>query len=106
MNVLRARIWLFVQPRAPNKGSYTAGTLLILSEGTCNSFIQFKTLRFLKYWIPLILEMVLLPKFMESNANNEFVFTADAVRAAGGGSVNKGAQRMYGLMKQLESGIA
>ena len=30
----------------------------------------------------------------------------DAVRAAGGGSVNKGAQRMYGLMKQLESGIA
>ena len=39
-------------------------------------------------------------------SNNEFVFTADAVRAAGGGSVNKGAQRMYGLMKQLESGIA
>ena len=25
-------------------------------------------------------------------SNNEFVFTADAVRAAGGGSVNKGAQ--------------
>jgi hypothetical protein len=39
-------------------------------------------------------------------SNNEFVFTADAVRAAGGGSVNKGAQRMYGLMKQLESRIA
>ena len=39
-------------------------------------------------------------------SNNEFVFTADAVRAAGGGSVNKGAQKMYGLMKQLESGIA
>ena len=39
-------------------------------------------------------------------SNNEFVFTADAVRAAGGGSVNKGAERMYGLMKQLESGIA
>jgi hypothetical protein len=37
-------------------------------------------------------------------SNNEFVFTADAVRAAGGGSVNKGAQRMYGLMKQLEAG--
>ncbi len=35
-------------------------------------------------------------------SNNEFVFTADAVRAAGGGSVNKGAQKMYGLMKQLE----
>jgi hypothetical protein len=39
-------------------------------------------------------------------SNNEFVFTADAVRAAGGGNVNKGAQRMYGLMKQLESRIA
>ncbi len=37
-------------------------------------------------------------------SNNEFVFTADAVRNAGGGNVNKGAQRMYGLMKQLESG--
>jgi hypothetical protein len=38
-------------------------------------------------------------------SNNEFVFTADAVRAAGGGSVNKGAQKMYGLMKQLEGRI-
>ena len=35
-------------------------------------------------------------------SNNEFVFTADAVRAAGGGSVNKGAQKMYSLMRQLE----
>ncbi len=35
-------------------------------------------------------------------SNNEFVFTADAVRAAGGGSVNKGAEKMYSLMKQLE----
>ena len=35
-------------------------------------------------------------------SNNEFVFTADAVRGAGGGSVNKGAQKMYKLMKQLE----
>lgn len=35
-------------------------------------------------------------------SNNEFVFTADAVRGAGGGSVNKGAERMYKLMKQLE----
>ena len=35
-------------------------------------------------------------------SNNEFVFTADAVRAAGGGSVNKGAERMYSLMKKLE----
>ena len=38
-------------------------------------------------------------------SNNEFVFTADAVRAAGGGSVNKGAQRMYDLMKSLESRV-
>ena len=38
-------------------------------------------------------------------SNNEFVFTADAVRAAGGGSVNKGAQRMYNLMKDLESKV-
>ena len=35
-------------------------------------------------------------------SNNEFVFTANAVRGAGGGSVKKGAERMYGLMKQLE----
>jgi hypothetical protein len=35
-------------------------------------------------------------------SNNEFVFTANAVRNAGGGSVKKGAERMYGLMKQLE----
>ena len=38
-------------------------------------------------------------------SNNEFVFTADAVRAAGGGSVNKGAQKMYTLMKQLEGKV-
>jgi hypothetical protein len=38
-------------------------------------------------------------------SNNEFVFTADAVRAAGGGSVNKGAQKMYALMKQLEGKV-
>ena len=38
-------------------------------------------------------------------SNNEFVMTADAVRAAGGGSVNKGAQRMYDLMKSLESKV-
>jgi len=38
-------------------------------------------------------------------SKNEFVMTADAVRAAGGGSVNKGAQRMYQLMNQLESKV-
>jgi hypothetical protein len=38
-------------------------------------------------------------------SNNEFVFTADAVRAAGGGSVNKGAQILYDKMKQLESKV-
>ena len=36
-------------------------------------------------------------------SKNEFVFTADAVRAAGGGSVQKGAQKMYNTMKQLEA---
>ena len=36
-------------------------------------------------------------------SKNEFVMTADAVRAAGGGSVNKGAQRMYDLMNSLEA---
>jgi hypothetical protein len=39
-------------------------------------------------------------------SKNEFVMTADAVRAAGGGSVNKGAQRMYQLMNQLEGKLA
>jgi len=38
-------------------------------------------------------------------SNNEFVFTADAVRAAGGGSVNKGAKKMYDLMKSLEGKV-
>jgi hypothetical protein len=37
-------------------------------------------------------------------ANNEFVFTADAVRGMGDGNVNKGAQRMYDMMKKLEKG--
>jgi hypothetical protein len=37
-------------------------------------------------------------------SNNEFVFTADAVRGAGGGDVNVGAQRMYDTMKRLEAG--
>ena len=36
-------------------------------------------------------------------SKNEFVMTADAVRAAGGGSINKGAQRMYNTMKHLEA---
>ena len=38
-------------------------------------------------------------------SKNEFVMTADAVRAAGGGSVNKGAQRMYQLMNGLEARV-
>ena len=37
-------------------------------------------------------------------SNNEFVFTADAVRGMGDGDVNKGAQRMYTMMKRLEKG--
>ena len=37
-------------------------------------------------------------------SKNEFVFTADAVRGAGKGDVEKGAQRMYKVMKTLENG--
>ena len=36
-------------------------------------------------------------------SKNEFVMTADAVRAAGGGSVNEGAKRMYDVMNKLEA---
>ena len=36
-------------------------------------------------------------------SKNEFVMTADAVKAAGGGSVNEGARRMYDLMNNLEA---
>lgn len=38
-------------------------------------------------------------------SKNEFVMTADAVRAAGGGSVDKGADKMYNMMKNLESQV-
>lgn len=38
-------------------------------------------------------------------AKNEFVMTSDAVKAAGGGDVNKGAQRMYDLMNTLEAKV-
>jgi hypothetical protein len=37
-------------------------------------------------------------------SNNEFVFTADAVRGMGDGDVDMGAQRMYDIMKKLEKG--
>ena len=37
-------------------------------------------------------------------SKNEFVFTADAVRNAGEGDVDKGAEVMYNMMKNLESG--
>jgi hypothetical protein len=37
-------------------------------------------------------------------SNNEFVFTAKAVKEMGDGDVNKGAQRMYDMMKKLENG--
>ena len=36
-------------------------------------------------------------------SKNEFVMTADAVRAAGGGSVNEGAKKMYEVMNNLEA---
>ena len=38
-------------------------------------------------------------------SKNEFVFTADAVRGAGNGSIEKGAQRMYDTMKKLEKRV-
>jgi len=37
-------------------------------------------------------------------SKNEFVFTADAVRNAGEGNVDKGAEVMYNMMKNLEAG--
>ena len=37
-------------------------------------------------------------------SKNEFVFTADAVRGAGNGDVEKGAQKLYNTMKTLENG--
>ena len=36
-------------------------------------------------------------------SKNEFVFTAKAVRNAGGGDIRKGAKKMYQIMKQLEA---
>ena len=36
-------------------------------------------------------------------SKNEFVMTADAVRAAGGGDINEGARRMYETMNRLEA---
>jgi hypothetical protein len=35
-------------------------------------------------------------------SNNEFVFTADAVRGAGNGDVQEGARKMYAMMKEYE----
>ena len=37
-------------------------------------------------------------------SKNEFVFTADAVRNAGGGDIDKGAEVMENLMNNLEQG--
>ena len=38
-------------------------------------------------------------------SKNEFVMTADAVRGMGDGDVNKGAQRMYDLMNNMEAKV-
>ena len=38
-------------------------------------------------------------------SKNEFVMTANAVRGAGNGSIEKGAQRMYDTMKKLEGRV-
>jgi hypothetical protein len=35
-------------------------------------------------------------------SKNEFVLTADAVRGIGNGDVEKGAETLYGIMKQAE----
>jgi hypothetical protein len=35
-------------------------------------------------------------------SKNEFVMTADAVRGIGNGDVEKGAETLYGIMKQAE----
>ena len=37
-------------------------------------------------------------------SKNEFVFTADAVRAAGGGDIDQGAEVMENVMENLEAG--
>ena len=37
-------------------------------------------------------------------SKNEFVFTADAVRSAGGGDIDQGAEVMQNMMKNLEAG--
>ena len=37
-------------------------------------------------------------------SKNEFVFTADAVRGAGGGDIDKGAEIMESIMKNLDQG--
>jgi len=37
-------------------------------------------------------------------SKNEFVFTADAVRNAGGGDIDKGAEIMENMMENLEQG--
>ena len=37
-------------------------------------------------------------------SKNEFVFTADAVRNAGGGDIDKGSEVMQNLMDNLEAG--
>jgi hypothetical protein len=37
-------------------------------------------------------------------SKNEFVFTADAVRGAGGGDIDKGAEIMENVMENLEKG--
>jgi hypothetical protein len=39
-------------------------------------------------------------------SKNEFVMTADAVKGAGKGSIEKGAQKMYDTMKELENRVA
>ena len=43
-----------------------------------------------------------IEKSAPQDKTQEFVFTADAVRGIGGGDVEKGAEKLYGVMKQAE----
>jgi hypothetical protein len=43
--------------------------------------------------------------YLQDYLKTSFVFTADAVRAAGGGDVDRGANLMYKTMKNLESRV-
>ena len=59
-----------------------------------------KTGGFVPIWVEWKELTMCLPDYLK----NEFVFTAEAVRNAGDGDVDKGAEVMYNMMKNLEAG--